>query len=342
MPRNGPKKTAAREVVDFIVKQNPEAGARTIARMVMAEHGDLFTSLEQCRDMVRCQLGIHGEHARKLAIDKTMFREPRKAGERWQDVIPEALVQVEGWGPFQIAGKQQTAVLSDIHLPFHSPMALEVTLNWIAAKNPTCILINGDGADHYSCSRWVTDPSLRDFELEIQRVTHFLKGLRKEWPKARIVYKWGNHEERYVIWLRTQAPNMISVPNFQWEAIFETEKYKVEVVKWKRPVRLGKINVFHGHEYPFAISNPVNPARGLFLRAKVHAMCGHFHQSANHSEKNAEEKVISTWSLGCLCDMHPEFRPLNNWNHGFAWVEHDDTDFQVENFKIIDGKVFHT
>jgi hypothetical protein len=109
----------------------------------------------------------------------------------------------------------------------------------------------------------------------------------------------------------------------------------------KRPIRLGELNIIHGHEYKFAISNPVNPARGLFLRCKAYAMCGHFHQSSYHSEKNVEQNKIATWSTGCLCDMHPDYAPYNNWSHGFAFVEtFADGKFEVQNKIIAHGRVF--
>jgi len=86
---------------------------------------------------------------------------------------------------------------------------------------------------------------------------------------------------------------------------------------------LSKLNVIHGHEFNNGgmVSNPVNPARGYFLRGSgVHVIGSHYHQSSQHSQKNLEQNVTSTWSTGCLCDLHPDYRPANSWNHGFAIV----------------------
>ena len=50
---------------------------------------------------------------------------------------------------------------------------------------------------------------------------------------------------------------------------------------------------------------------------------------------------MSTWSTGCLCDLHPDYRPLNNWNHGFAIVEvAKDGTFQVQNKTVINGTIY--
>jgi hypothetical protein len=183
---------------------------------------------------------------------------------------------------------------------------------------------------------------LRDFPGEIKAVRFFLKGLRKRFGKAcRIIYKHGNHEERYEAYMRFKCPEFLGIENFEWKSVFGLDEHGIELIGQKRPVRIESLNGIHGHEYVFAISDPVNPARGLFLRAKTHAFCNHFHQSSSHSEKDLNQKVVTTWSIGCLCQLHPEYRPLNPWNHGFATIETDaDGGHHVENLKIIGGKVY--
>jgi hypothetical protein len=70
-------------------------------------------------------------------------------------------------------------------------------------------------------------------------------------------------------------------------------------------------------------------------------LCGHFHQSSSHSEKDLDQKVITCFSTGCCCQMSPAYRPINNWNHGFAMCEVDKDDaFNVHNYRIFGGKLF--
>jgi len=38
--------------------------------------------------------------------------------------------------------------------------------------------------------------------------------------------------------------------------------------------------------------------------------------------------------------MHPDYAPMNNWNHGFIEVEMDGDDFTVHNYKILNGKIY--
>lgn len=201
-------------------------------------------------------------------------------------------------------------------------------------------IAEGFGA-HNTISRWQTDPGLRDFPGEVLAIKKFLGGLRKNFPKARIIYKHGNHEERYSVFMQHKCPEFLGLEQFEWGNVFSLPENKVELVHQKRPITLGKLNVIHGHEYSFNISNPVNPARGLFLRGKCHAICGHFHQTSQHSEKTLEQSVVSSWSTGCLCDLNPEYRPMNNWNLGFAYCETSaDGAFEVHNVRVIGGKVY--
>ena len=332
--------SAARQYLAELIAQFPDAPARTLARIAYRDRGELWPNPTACLSGVRYLLGVKGKHHRQTLADRRFMRPPR--GSSWSDVIPEALTQLPDWHAENIAGKHGCLILSDIHIPFHDPAALEAALEFGLKRKPTLVIINGDGVDHYAQSEYVKDPKLRDFAGEVLATKRFLAGLRKQFGKrCRIIYKHGNHEERFERYLRHKAPELLGVPDFDWASIFGLADAKIELVMHKRPLRLGKLNVIHGHEYNFAISNPVNAARGFFLRAKTHVMGGHFHQSSNHSEKSLDGHVVSTWSTGCLCELHPEYRPLNNWNHGFAWVDVDAKGvFHVENLRIIDGKVY--
>ena len=141
--------------------------------------------------------------------------------------------------------------------------------------------------------------------------------------------------------MMAKAPELLDVPDFQLPSLLRFEDVGVEEVRDKRPIKLGKLSVIHGHEYSFAISNPVNPARGLFLRARVNAVMSHLHQSSNHSESDMDGDITTCWSTGCLCGLHPLYRPLNKWNHGFCFADIGaDGAFEMWNPRIIDGRVY--
>lgn len=329
------KRGAGGKYLIDLVEKFPDAPALTLAKKAYREHPECWRDVESVRTAIRRILGNHGKHDRSIASDKRFYRKPRKAGET--TCIPESLER-KLWTAVQINGPARCLILSDIHIPYHDPQALQVALDYGRKHKANMLLLNGDICDHFALSRWEKDPRERDFPGEVAKTRQFLAGMRKMFGK-RVWYKLGNHEERYESYLRMKAPELLGVPNFDWHEVFGVDK--AQLVDRKRPVRLGKLNVLHGHEYRFAIANPVNPARGLFLRAKSHTLCGHFHQHATHSEKTIEDKVIFTWSAGCLCELHPDYAPLNSWSHGFAFVEVDKSgEFHVDNVKILNGKVY--
>jgi hypothetical protein len=105
-------------------------------------------------------------------------------------------------------------------------------------------------------------------------------------------------------------------------------------------MKLNNLWGIHGHEYVGGISAPVNPARGLFLKAKVSTFQGHNHQTSEHTEPTLTGKMVTTWSLGCLSELHPAFMPLNKWNHGVA-VQHNrgENQYHLENRRIYKGEL---
>jgi hypothetical protein len=87
---------------------------------------------------------------------------------------------------------------------------------------------------------------------------------------------------------------------------------------------------------------PVNAARGLFMRTKACAIVNHHHQISEHMESDIRGNPIATWSLGCLCELHPMYARFNKWSHGYANVTlSPNGEFQVDNKKIHNGKLLN-
>ena len=76
------------------------------------------------------------------------------------------------------------------------------------------------------------------------------------------------------------------------------------------------------------------------MRSKESSVIGHHHKTSEHTEKSLSGDVVTTWSIGCLCGLSPEYLPFNKWNHGFAFVEVDsDRNYKVHNKRIINGSI---
>lgn len=335
------QQTPAAKIVLSVLARFPNATTRTAARIAYKENLGAFSSIEHARGVVRYYRGAQGDKDRKKVVLRKFIR-PVMVSQNPFGAIPEGRsLFKDGWGAAQVNGPVTALVLADIHYPFHDRSALMATLEFGRKQEPNLVLLNGDTMDCFSISRWETDPRERDFKGELKATREFLTMLRKGFPKARIIFKLGNHEERYESYMFCKAPEMLGVEDFELRNLLRLKDNDIEEVRDKRPIRLGILNVLHGHEYRFAISNPVNAARGLFLRCKAYAMCGHFHQRSEHSEKNVEQRQIATWSTGCLCQLHQRYAPLNNWVHGFAIVRVEkDGKFHVKNAFVSGGQIF--
>lgn len=138
----------------------------------------------------------------------------------------------------------------------------------------------------------------------------------------------------------TKANELAGVEEFKLENIIRSRAADIDYVGDKRIMKAGELNIIHGHEFSGGVFSPVNIARGLFLKAKVSCLQGHNHQTSEHTETNMNGKITTTWSVGCLSELHPAYMPLNRWNQGFAFVTvADDESFDVQNKRIHKGSV---
>ena len=326
------------EVVKEYLTQFPDVPTRTLANMIYNENRALFTDAENVRDTIRYYRGAKGDGFRKTVSDKRFIGfegEPNPF-----DALPEGMTAFSEWEPYFIEGENILAI-SDVHAPYHNKSALKVALNRGKDLQVDTILILGDFLDFYSLSWFEKDPRRRDFSAELTVCREILDVIRQEFPDIEIVYKIGNHEERFERYMKVKAPELLGVKAFRIENLLDAEYFKLTMVGDKRIIKVGKyLNCIHGHEFGRSISSPVNPARGLYLKGKEIAICGHHHQSSHHAEKSMTDSHVSCWSLGCLCDLRPEYLPINKWNHGFAEIQRNGDKFRLTNHRIIDGKIY--
>lgn len=326
-----------KQVVVEMVRKWPERGNLTLARALYKKFPDLWPSLNACRSAFRTVRGVIGEKGRKHMSDKSLMKRGH-AGMPMPE-MPKPLTTP--WEPFEVSAKT-TLVLSDIHVPFHDPGALDIAVKWGVSRNPETVLLNGDIIDFFAISRWLRDPRKVRLREEITSTIQLFDWLRSKFPKAQFIWKHGNHEERWEHYLWQKAPELLDVDAFDIASIFQLERFGIELVKDQRIIMVGKLPVMHGHELPKGMTNPVNQARGQFLRTLECGLAGHGHRTSEHVEGSFMQKnLITNWSTGCLCDMTPEYARINKWNWGFAYVETDKAGaFSVENKRIHRGKAW--
>jgi predicted phosphodiesterase len=325
------------QIVKDYLQKFPNTPTKTLAKAIYKDNKAVWSNMEAVRTSIRHYRGQRGDKNRAELADKSFITKPGKLNPF--ENLPKGMTEYSDWSPVKLDGKR-FLLIADTHIPYHSHNDLGIALQHGKESEIDTIVILGDFIDFYSCSFWETDPRKRDFGNEIRTAQTVLDFMRKQFPKARIVYKLGNHEERYERYMRVKAPELLGYEAFEFGKLIESDKYGIELIGDKRIVKIGRLHCIHGHEFWRGVTNPVNPARGLYLRGKEIAVCAHYHQSSGHTEPSLSDFVTSCWSIGMLCDKHPSYCPSNKWNFGFAYVENDDG-FELHNYKIIDGRVYH-
>jgi len=319
--------------IEYRQKYGMQMPTLTLARIMYNENIELFINVDAARSVLRYLEGKRGEKDKKCIKNKDFIMHEERPKNPWK--LPES--DEAKYEPYILKAKK-LAVLSDIHVPYHSISALECTLDKIYEEKPDAILLNGDTIDFYGLSRFQKDPRKRSVAHELQALNEFLDVLQQF--EAKIIYKLGNHDERYEHYLMHKAPELLGIPEFKFENLLKARERKMDVVGEKRIIKANKLNIIHGHEYP-SVFSPVNIARGLYMKGKVSAMQGHNHQTSEHTETDMNGKSVTAWSLGCLSELNPAYMPLNKWNHGFAIVDLSENgeDFHVKNYRIHKGKI---
>jgi predicted phosphodiesterase len=295
----------------------------------LAEYPVFFTNDTTTRNAVRYERGERTAYSRG---DKRKVISP----------IPRTMPVAEPpeFKVVEIKPGHKWLTLSDLHIPYHDVKAIEAAVAYGKEQGVTALLINGDMMDCYSLSKHERDPRKIGIATEVERVKQFLDYIDGRLDLTRIVYKLGNHEERKYRFLCANAPQLLDLPQFSWENLLDLSARGIELVEAPWIMTMGKLTILHGHEWGNGISNPVNPARGAFLRAGECCFVGHSHRTSHHNEATISGRQVSTWSTGCLCDLNPRYRPVGNkWDLGFGIIDYRNEDWAVHTLRIINGKV---
>jgi predicted phosphodiesterase len=329
------------EIVRAACAKFKDLPSLTLARVLYKKHRRLFPSLEAARCAVTYRRGNRGNEHRKRVTNSPLVRPCSLAGFVWE--FPKS--SAPSYAPVHL-DTSRTLILSDIHIPFHDRAAIEAVIERSKTLNPNCILINGDLCDFFSISRFDKNPTESSLKKELDLTRQFLGWLRQTFPKARIVYKLGNHDEWFDKYLFRKAPELYGVTGVSLKHLTTAKIDSVQGVKdieWlddQQKIMIGKLNIYHGHELgKGSIAPPVNPARGLFMRTIECGLQGHLHKDSQHSETTANGKLITTWSTGCLCGLWPRYARVNKWTHSAAFVELNRGQFSVTPLRVLNGQL---
>lgn len=332
---------AATPILDKACKDWPDLPSRTLARKLFAENPLVFTDVEVVRHSIQYRRGRITSARHKKGVQGQF-----PSATTSEPINPFRLPPSDDkpFVPHEVKVDRDTKVLylSDIHFPYHDLPALTEALRVGKKLDARLILLNGDVLDFHGISYFDRDPTAKRVRQEIELANQFLDALEDEFPKAKIIWKDGNHEDRLDRFIRDRAPELYDLKLITMPELLHLKQRGIDYVTEKRPIMLGKLPVIHGHEFRTPMMAPVNAARGLFLRAKNVCLQGHSHQTAEHNEPEIKGGLLTTWAVGCLCTLHPKYDPFAKWNHGLADIDlAANGDFEVHNRRIRNGKVLN-
>lgn len=329
------KPTIKNTIIREYLKKFPNCNYTALSRKILKENPTSFKDVETIRAHIRKIVGSSGDKRRNSTKDKSQFQPHRPSYYE----LPESYAN--DYTPYEIK-QSSILILSDLHFPYQNNKAITLALDYGKSKKVDCILINGDLIDFANISRHERDFRARSIAEEFDAVRMFLKSIRLHFPKTKIVFKYGNHDERWEKYLYSKASEIFDVNDFQLEVLLKLGELKIDVVKDKRPVKMGKLTALHGHELAGGGAGGVNPSRATFLKTLDSVIVGHYHKTSQHTETTLSGDVISVNSTGCLCDLNPLYMPINKHNLGFAYCELNikSGEYHLNNLKIIKDKVY--
>lgn len=314
----------------------PDTPVLTLAKKMYKENPLVFKTLDSARDSIR-RLKHGKANGLGYSTKETKYLQP-KTYDTNPFKLPESYSH--DFSPY-IVSQSKSLIIGDLHFPYQHNEAITLALQYGIEREANCIIINGDLLDFATISRHEKDWRQRTVGQEFDAVRTFLSALRKAFPNAKIIFKHGNHDERWEKWLFVKAPELFDCNDFQLEVLLRLGEFKVETVKDKRPIKIGKLNLLHGHELPGG-SGGVNPARSTFMKTMEDTAVNHFHKTTENNETTMNGDIISVRSIGCLCGLSPHYMPINKHNLGFAFCELNITtgEYLFDNFKIIKGRIY--
>jgi predicted phosphodiesterase len=299
-------------ILDYI-KQYPNTAILTLAKKIYSENKTQFTNVESVRNIINYYKGKKGDKLRKIAKPYTDYFEKLKSE------LPKG--ETEKVEPYYLPkDRKKVLIISDIHLPYHDDKALFEALKFGLDNEVDTIYINGDLLDFALISKHENTTTKHSIKYEIDCAKVFLKGLRDMFPKALIIYKYGNHDLRFDKWIRLKAPELLDIEHIMLSEILglrDLDIIQLDSLQW---CYMWEYVVLHGHELPMK-SGGINPARATRLKLNRPAIIGHFHRMNRDIATIMGKEQYSVYSNGCLCDLSPAYMPINDWNHSCILID---------------------
>lgn len=302
---------------------------KTLAKKLHAQMPSLFDSVEHARNFIRYFSGATGEFNRKSSQrisngESPNLSTPQEGLEKLRALQSEIMERESEKKKDITLLDCNILFVSDIHTQHCDISALDAALNDGVKNNCDVLIIGGDLLDFAKISKYTAREKEPSTQEELGLGVELIKYMKSANKWKRIVFIEGNHEERWNSYLFRQAPEMGVDEYFSLQNRMGLKDLDVEYTM-REVVKAGKLNIMHGHEFGESIFSPVNPARGMALKARCSVLFGHNHQASKHPFGDINGGHHICVSVGCLSRLDPKYRPFagTTWQNGHARINVD-------------------
>ena len=318
--------------IEISKKTGKQFSKTYIAGILYNENSDLFSSVEDARQIIRGILGLAGEHSRKVTKYNDLRQQFSFINDSYQELVnPEPYIYPKA--------NDKILNINDVHSLFWDKGATLTALEYGKKRGANSVFINGDLMDFYGDSKFDKNPKTdaQFFINEREWGVEFLSLLQKEF--GHVVYKLGNHDVRKELQIqRISARNPEIIDAYSLQEYLHYDMSSVNFVEDYRVVKIGKLNAVHGHEV--GLTGGVNASRNMLLKTFDNVISGHSHITQSFPITDLDGNIYMSFKVGCLCQLKARYAPINQWNNGCAFIEvYENGEFTVDNKMIINNKI---
>ena len=224
-----------------------------------------------------------------------------------------------------------TAFLSDLHVPYHDPRAVELACLVVEHVKPGLVVMGGDRQDFYALSSFIRDPERilglqgeLDAGASVGRMINDAKG------DADVVELMGNHEARLERYLR-KHPEVWSLDALSLPRLLQHEKLGWSSCGERLDLLNGRLRLKHG-EFARKHSAYSAKAENEKVKHQVSTVSGHSHRMGAYFTTGPRH-TVGSWESGCLCSLEPGWIGEPDWQQGLVLIETSERP-QVYHFQV--------
>ena len=315
-------------VIEYI-KKYPYSEKLTLAKMIFAENPGKFKNVENIRCNIRYYYNAHGaanRRKKKSFEPPAFFNQIRSTPNK-------------SFKPLKLTSGN-ALIIGDIHGYKHTPHLRDFFL-WAKENKCDTIILNGDIMDCEDLGRWPKMEKVANFQSEIQLIRELLADIHDLFPKARKIYKKGNHELWWDKQLWNQNPNLMQAAavseRLNLDDLLMLKDFGFEYVEDRQPIELGILLLNHGHE---AKRGGMYIAKSMLEYYKRDNAFNHFHRTDYAQFQVYGGQLIKSTALPCACDVNASYTGINNqWAVGFGHCVFTETEYKLDTYLVENEKI---